>query len=131
MYYLYSFRFFSKDSFKQSGESHYMSSLNRVQVENCVSRLASIESLKDITISVPTINTMTYKEADAKISKVEIQRTKLFNDRAQEDSVVDDIVQEIIIDSDTEYESGSSFSDSELNLRDECDSSLKMYPIPF
>ena len=78
-------------------------------------RMSSIESLEDITISVSTANTMIYEEADAKISKVEIHLTKLFNECAQEDSVVDDIVQEIIIDSDTECESGSSFSDSELH----------------
>ena len=125
MYYLYSFRLFSKDAFKQSGESHSMRSLNRVQVEDCAPRLASIESLEDITIGLSTTNTMIYKEADAKISKVEIQLAKLFNECAQKESVVDDIVQEIIIDSDTECESDSSFSDSELHLRDECDGFLE------
>lgn len=125
MYYLCNFRFICKDGLKQSGESRSLNSLNGVQVEDCVPRLASIESLEDITIRVSAANTVIYEEADAKMSKVGIQLTKLFDECAQEDSVVDVIVQEIIFDSDTEYESGSSFSDSESHLRTECEGFLE------
>ena len=110
MCYLYNFHEFFRESFKQIKQSHGRDSLKRNEIDGSAPRLASMESLEDI--QVPRL---TLKHADKIISEVEKHVSKLFNDAVEEGSV----------ESDIDHYSGTSSSDSEPDLNDECERFLE------